>query len=129
MTAVSRRAVLLTGTGAAALAVLPLGPLQSAQAATSAIPTRDAFNRCLGSTFRISNTAFAIDGVLTEVADLVPLVRANDPNRFSLIFQTSGALPQGVYSFRQNKIGSSQLFCVPVDRGVKGRFLQVVVNR
>jgi hypothetical protein len=129
MAAVSRRALLLTGTGAAALALTPLGWLQSAVAASSAIPSRAAFAGCLGATFRVSANAGAVDAVLTEVSDLTPVNTANDPNRFSLIFRLSGQLAQGVYSFRQTKIGTCQLFAVPVDRGAQGRYLQVVINR
>jgi len=129
MAAVSRRAVLVTGTSAAALVLTPLGWLTAARAATSAIPSRAAFAGCVGATFRVTAANAAADAVLTEVTDLVPVSQPNDPDRFGLIFRLSGALSQGVYTFRQNKIGSCQLFAVPVDRGANGRFLQVVINR
>jgi hypothetical protein len=129
MTIMSRRAVLLSGGGAVVLALLPVGALQNAFGGTmTSIPRRDAFTACRGTTFRISGNGLAVDAVLTEVDDLQPVLRVNDQKRFGLIFNLGAALPQGLYTFRQKQLGSVVMFGAPVDRGVKARCFQAVVN-
>ena len=128
MALISRRAVLLGAGGAAVLSLFPWGALQSAFAA-SAFPRRDAFAGCLGTTFRISGNGLGVDAALAEVEDLQPVLRVNDQNRFGLIFDLDAALPQGLYTFRQKQLGSVVMFGAPVDRGVKARCFQSVVNR
>ena len=128
MVLVSRRAVLVGGAATAALSVAQFGWLQSALAAT-AIPGRDAFAGCLGATFRITGNGLAADAVLTEVTGLSPATQTIDQNRFSLVFTLGGPLPQGIYTFRQKQLGNVDLFAAPVDRGVKARFFQAIVNR
>jgi hypothetical protein len=128
MTLISRRAILLCGGGAALLTVVPFGPLQNALGATMTIPRRDAFTACRGANFRISGNGLAVDAVLSEVDDLQPVLRVNDQNRFGLIFNLGAALPQGLYTFRQKQLGSVVMFGAPVDRGVKTRCFQAVVN-
>jgi hypothetical protein len=128
MVLVSRRAVLGGGAATAALLVAPLGWLQSALAATP-IPGRDAFTGCVGATFRVSGNGLAVEAVLSEVSGLSPTTQAIDQNRFSLVFTLGGPLPQGIYTFRQKKLGSVDLFATPVDRGVKARYFQALVNR
>lgn len=128
MALVSRRTILVGSAATAALAVMPFGWLQSALA-TTAIPGQDAFAGCVGATFRISGNGLAIDAVLNEVNGLSPAAQAGDQNRFGLIFALGGPLPQGTYTFRQKKVGSVDLFAAPVDRGVKARCFQAIVNR
>jgi hypothetical protein len=114
--------------GASALAVLPFARLQAAMAATT-MPRRDAFSGAVGSTFQLTGNGITASAVLAEVADLRPTLRPNDPDRYSLVFTLNSALPQGIYTFRQKRVGSVDLFATPVDRGVKIRSLQAIVNR
>lgn len=128
MAPVSRRTLLAGGAAGAVLSLSPFGWLQSA-VATTTMPRRASFNACIGATFQVSASGYAVNAVLTEVGDLKPIRHAGDPDRYSLVFAIGAALPQGTYTFRQKKLGSVNLFAVPVDRGIKPRCLQVIVNR
>jgi len=142
MQAISRRAVLRLAAVASAAVALPFEWTQSSWAATrstSSLATtshpgklsRIHFARFVGSTMRMTGGGHSRKVVLAAVDDIAA-APARDPNRFAVLFRTrrsSAAMPQGVYRFRHSTFGSVDLFVVPVDRGVRARYYQAVINR
>lgn len=90
----------------------------------------------LNSTFRLDHPHGPITVELVEITNLV---RPNKRRRkaaageeaFSLLFETTKGEPilQGNYTLHHGKIGSFPLFLVPVGRGVRGHFVEGLVNR
>jgi hypothetical protein len=120
-------------------------PAERAAALTSKTPTRTAapaapappalkrstFTPLLHNSFQmIDAKGTAITVVLSKISDLSPVIVANDPNRFSLMFDgaMSQPRPQGIYHFKNARIGTVDLFVVPVDLVVSTRHYQAIIN-
>src|SRR5271168_2154749 len=72
--------------GSVALALLSAMPVSLARAAANSPWARSRFTPFLGSTFRMTGAGDDADVVLTEISDLRPVARANDNQRFALLF-------------------------------------------
>ena len=133
MTVYSRRTVLRAGV-LSAVAVSSsasrAGPADAARPQTLLLD-RSRFSPHVGRMFTIVSGGIQVPARLAAVNDLMPVLRRADPARFSLLFKLAAPLPggQGIYQLRRRSLSSTDLFVVPVDRGVTGHFCQVIVNR
>jgi hypothetical protein len=134
----SSRRVFLGGSAAAALVLAVPAWTRSAAAATrSALGlapralTRARFKPVLGATLRMSGEGKTVDAVLAEIADIAPVARADDPNRFSLLLHVAGGYrPRGgIKTLRHPDLGEVALFVSPVNQGVKPAHYEAVINR
>jgi hypothetical protein len=73
----------------------------------------------------------AVVVVLAAVSNLLPVLRKDDPNRFALLFEAplNHARTEGIRTFHHHAIGPVSLFVSPVDRGVRARHYEAVINR
>lgn len=89
----------------------------------------------LNSTFRLEHPHAPLKAELVEITNLMPKNRrgrkAGGGEVFSLLFETTKTEPvvQGTYTLHHSQIGTFSLFLVPVGRGVKGHYLEAIVNR
>jgi hypothetical protein len=69
--------------------------------------------------------------VLTEINDLVPVMRADDQNRFALLLEAPADYPviEGIRTLRHAAFGDVTLYVSSVDRGVDARHYEAVINR
>ncbi|HWF49167.1 MAG TPA: hypothetical protein VG294_00870 [Solirubrobacteraceae bacterium] len=129
---VSRRAFLR---GGATLAVLGMAPAawarSTAKARTRNPLARSRFTPHVGAKFRMRGDGHDVEVVLTKVSNLIPVMRAEDPNRFALLLKAPYRhLPvEGIRTFHHRAFGDVTLFVSPVDRGVDGRYYEAVINR
>ncbi len=91
---------------------------------------RSAFAPLVGSKFRLLKGAASQPLVLEHVAAL-PGAGASSEGQFSLLLRgnRSTAWEQGTYDLHHRAIGTVRLLVVPVDRGVRARRYQIIVNR
>jgi hypothetical protein len=115
----------------AALATAEAARASAAQPSTTLRLERGSFAEHLGQTFVVSGAVGRTTARLVAVEDLTSSDRRHDPDRFSLIFRSARPLPGGQGMFHLHRRGRRGIdaFVVPVDRGVSGFCLQVVVNR
>ncbi len=70
--------------------------------------------------------------VLNEVSDLIPGLRANDQERFSLLFtatrHSDGELESGIVNLQHRAVGRFELFISPVQLPTLRRY-QAIINR
>lgn len=97
---------------------------------------RASYTPFLHTAFRLEHPHGPVTAELVEITNLVPLRRhrkkaAAGEECFSLLFEETKGEPvaQGSYTLTHPRMGSFQLFLVPVGRGVKGHYLEAVVNR
>lgn len=90
----------------------------------------------LHSLFHLEHPHGQVSAELVEITNLVALRRhrrkaAAGEECFSLLFEEKKGEPvaQGTYTLKHPRMGSFQLFLVPVGRGAKGHYLEAVVNR
>ena len=109
-----------TGRGSAAT-------VKSGMAAVASL-TRSNLAPLVGSKFRMANGASTQAVVLESVADLSA---GRSDGRFSMVFRgaKSTAWEQGTYLVSHRGLGTASLLVVPVDRGVRARRYQIIVNR
>lgn len=119
--------------GSAALALLSAIPVSLARAAAASSPwARSRFTPFLGSTFRMTGAGDDTDVVLTEVSDLRPAPRANDSQRFALLFTAAhghGPAADGTRTFTRAGFGAIDLFVSPVGAGTGARHYEAIINR
>jgi len=72
-----------------------------------------------------------VDVVLTEVADLDPVLRTGDEKRFMLLFAAARnhTLVDGIRTFRHPGFGEIDMFVSPVGPRTASLRYQVIVNR
>lgn len=143
MSDVSRRTFLRTATLVATVAALPVLALEpSAVAAPGRRPgriplgtahptlTRSAFTPHLHATFRLSGATGTYDATLVEISDLAGASVPGDELRFSLLFRVprQATARHGVHRVHRPGFGALDLFIGPVDRGVRARCYEAVVN-
>lgn len=69
--------------------------------------------------------------VLTKIGNLTPVLREDDPNRFVLLFEAplNHERTQGIRRLYHDALRPVSLFVSPVDRGVRARHYEAVINR
>jgi hypothetical protein len=129
--ALSRRSLLRNGAVIALLSAVPVSLAQKATAAPRADLTRSTFTPLLGRTLLMVGGGTAVKVVLSEINDLVPVNRAGDEDRFSLVFAApkGEARSQGIKEFRHPDIGKMSIFVAPTDRGTQAVRFEAVINR
>jgi hypothetical protein len=131
----SRRSFLQGAAVAGAGSLAALSPLARAGASSALSPpppmSRSTFVPLLNQSFQIGSGAQSNAALLTSIEDLLPEKTPGNQNRFSLIFESTsgGRLPQAVYAISQPQMVTVNLLVVPVDRGAKNQYYQVVINR
>ena len=90
--------------------------------------TRDDFAAQLNTKFRFFLPPNWVEGELVEVSRLKEHPRQQI---FSLLFRMAEEFPpfQGSYLFEHEKIGSAEIFIVPVERTENGVLFEAVFNR
>jgi hypothetical protein len=90
----------------------------------------------LNTTFRLQHPHGPVSAELVEITNLVPRRHhkkkvADGEECFALLFEetTGEAVTQGSYTLQHPRMGTFQLFLVPVGRGAKGHYLEAIVNR
>jgi hypothetical protein len=115
-----------------ALALFSAIPVSLASLAAAGSPwARSRFTPFLGSTFRMTGAGDDADVVLTEISDLRPAPRANDSQRFALLFTAAhGHGPaDGTRTFTRAGFGAIDLFVSPVGAGTGTRHYEAIINR
>jgi hypothetical protein len=122
--AMTRRAVLATGTGAVVLAGLGQG---SAEAAVTA-PLRSHYARSVGRVFVLRRGRVSVRARLVAIRDLSPVRRTDRPTCFTLVFEPlrGRKVGDGIYAVRRPGVPVHRLF---VSTAGSGRRMQAVVNR
>ncbi|HEY6787404.1 MAG TPA: hypothetical protein VI365_08835 [Trebonia sp.] len=119
--------------GSVALALLSAIPVSLGRVAAAAGSpwARSRFTPFLGSTFRMTGAGDDADVVLTEISDLRPAARANDNQRFALLFTAAhGHGPaDGTRTFTRAGFGAIDLFVSPVGAGAEARHYEAIINR
>jgi hypothetical protein len=105
---------------------------------TTELPTRTAFEECIGTVFRLAAGAGAgavieLELELVEVKVHRPSAnpRADPSGRpFSLLFRGRAdlVLPQRIYSLEHRQLGTLEIFLVPVGRDSSGVQYEAVFN-
>lgn len=146
MHSVTRRTMILGGVGVGAavaaeslVGAIPVAassttphtvatPARSAPA-TASVALRSHYAHSVGQRFTAITAGAAHTLTLATVADLRPVAKPDDENRFALIFTAEHGVPaQGLYTLRGPRAPDAQLFIAPV--GPAGdRTVEAVVNR
>jgi hypothetical protein len=115
---------------AAAASSQPRTASRSRAALASPPLLRSTFAAALGSTVRMSASAWSADVVLDSVDDLRGAHTSGEEHRFGLILRADRAVPTdaGVFRLSSRQIGTFDLFVAPVDLGRIAHYYQVVVN-
>ncbi len=91
------------------------------------LPNRSMFSETLHSQFVLARGGEKIELELIELRN----GHANSPGEsFALLFRGPGAfvLPQQIYTLAHDRLGSLDLFLVPVGRDANGTYYEVVFN-
>jgi hypothetical protein len=100
------------------------------------LPGLSVFAACVGTRFRVRFTAAA--PLELDLVEAVPLRSAGPPRvnsptmeSFSLVFQGPGGrlLPQLIYALEHHRLGTLDLFIVPIGQTPEGYRYEAVVNR
>ncbi len=94
------------------------------------LPTRAAFEQCLGAKFRVDTGSGGMaEFDLVEVRVLRPNASA-DGRPFALLFHGPAApvLPQKIYPMEHDRLGALDLFVVPVGRDATAVKYEAVFN-
>jgi hypothetical protein len=128
---VSRRTFLLSSGAFALLATSPSAWARAVTLARRKTLKRSHFKPLVGSKLRMTGGGRDVHVVLSEITDLIPRLRADDPNRFGLLFTVSGShqATAGIRTLHHEALGQLALFVSPVDRGVKAHHYEAVINR
>jgi hypothetical protein len=144
---VSRRTAVLAGAAGAGIGAVALatqaGPALGRPAAggllsafdpfaieAGSVPLRSHFVPAIGKTFDAVDGKRSFELTLTTIEDLVPVVEADDENRFNLIFSASSAdVHEGVFTLRRTGTPTTTLFLSPIGTSAATHPLQAIVNR
>jgi hypothetical protein len=131
---ITRRAFVRAGVAAGSLVVVPgawarsSGSGPAARAAARRTLVRSHFTPLVGARVRLTGGGENVRAVLTHVADL-----ASDggEDQFALLFKLPrrARFGEGIRTVHHRGIGRVDLFVSPVDRGVRGRYYEAVINR
>lgn len=127
----SRRMFLRSSAALAAVAATPQAVVRGMHSLAPARLVRSRFVPALGTTFRVSGGSVDLRLVLTEINDLSPVLRADDEDRFSLIFEAplGRRALDGIRTLRNERIGVVDLFVSRVERPIGAQRYQAVINR
>jgi hypothetical protein len=126
------RRMFLRGSGAVALAAVTSGSLKRLSClATSPSLVRSRFVPALGGSFRTAGAGGVSTMTLVEINDLLPVMRAQDEDRFALVFRAAGGHRPvaGMRNFHHDAVGDVVLFVSPVGRSDTVVHYEAVVNR
>jgi hypothetical protein len=128
---ISRRGFLAGGVGLAIVAAAPFAPGGRAMAVPRVALKRSTFTRLHGATFRMRGAGRDLEVVLSQINDLRPVYRANDEDRFALVFRARlhDPLPGAIYTFHHPSIGDVALFVSPVGHSTTATTYEAVINR
>jgi hypothetical protein len=128
---ISRRAFLCSGGAFTLLATSPSAWARSVTKARGTALKRSHFKSLVGSKLRMTGGGNDVHVVLSEITDLVPKHRADDPDRFALLFTVSRShhATPGIRTLHHDALGQVALFVSPFDRGIKARHYEAVINR
>lgn len=137
MSRVSRRTFLRAGVTVAAVVSTTAVLSGEAFAATPVLQqrrlplTRSAFAALVGSRVRMMAAGEVATVRVASVEDIKPKTAVGDENRFSVLFRAPRGtdVESGMHRFLTSGGESVELFVAPVDRGVKARYYQAVINR
>ncbi|MFF1879445.1 DUF6916 family protein [Leifsonia sp. NPDC058230] len=94
------------------------------------LPMRSHFVPAIGETFDAVDGERSLKLTLTAVEDLAPVLKADDENRFNLIFSGSPAdAHEGIFTLRRNGTPTTTLFLSPIGTSAATQPLQAIVNR
>ena len=90
--------------------------------------TRDDFAACVNTKFRVRREPDSFEAELIEVTKSKIYPRQES---FSLFFKMPEAFPkiQGNYLFEHDKIGTNEIFVVPIEKETDGTIFEAVFNR
>lgn len=127
----TRRMFVRAGVAAGALVFVPNAWGRSILRGGRGPLVRSHFKPLVGEKLRMTGGQTDVHVVLTAVHDLLPVLRPNDPNRFSLLFAVPRGhrCAEGTMTFHHRDLGRVDLFVSPVDRGIKARHYEAVINR
>jgi hypothetical protein len=127
----TRRMFVRAGVALGALVVAPDAWAKTILGNSRGSLRRQHFKPLVGSKLRMTGGQTDVQVVLAGIHDLLPVLQPHDPNRFSLVF----AVPRGhrcaagIMTFHHRDLGHVDLFVSPVDRGIKARHYEAVINR
>jgi hypothetical protein len=94
------------------------------------VPLRSHFLPALGETFEAVDGERSIELTLTAIEDLTPVLKADDENRFNLIFSAPAAhAHEGIFTLRRTGTATTTLFLSPIGTSDATQPLQAIVNR
>lgn len=90
--------------------------------------THETLVNCLNTEFQVDRDAERIQLRLIEISELKKNERQE---QFSIVFRgpLEQPLSQGIHQFRHAKMGSFELFVVPIKRDAEGYHYEAVFNR
>jgi hypothetical protein len=127
----TRRRFVGAGAGFAGLLIAPSAWARSSAATARKTLVRSHFKPIVGAKLKMTGGGNDVDVVLSEITDLVPRLRPDDPNRFALVFTAprDHRPTSGIRTLQHDAFGQVALFVSPVDRGVKAHHYEAVINR
>ncbi len=128
---VTRRMFVRAGVGLGALVLVPDAWARGVSRRGRGPLVRSHFKPLVGAKLRMADGQTDVHVVLTAIHDLLPVLRPDDPNRFSLLFDVPRGhrCTEGIMTFHHHQLGHVDLFVSPVDRGIKARHYEAVINR
>jgi len=129
--ALTRRRFVRSGVALGALALAPGAWAKSISRSGGGTLRRSHFKPLVGAKLRMTGGDTGVHVMLVGIHDLLPVLRPNDPNRFSLLFAVprDHRCAEGIMTFHHRDLGRFDLFVSPVDRGLKARHYEAVINR
>lgn len=92
--------------------------------------TEEVFREHLDTTFRVNLGEQRAEFKLVEVVgDKSGLPKLEGVERFSIFLKGPGPLPQGTYALEHERLGSHDIFIVPVGREPDGFRYEAVFSR
>jgi hypothetical protein len=109
--------------------VVPAAWARSSNATVRRTLVRSHFKPLVGAKLRMTGGGNHVTVVLAEVKDLAPAGSSAD--QFALLFKVPRRqrVSEGIRTLHHSAFGQVDLFISPVDRGVKARYFEAVINR
>lgn len=127
----TRRMFVSAGIGVGALVLTPHAWAKTGAATRRGPLVRAHFKPLVGEKLRMTGENTDVQVELAGISDLVPVLRHDDPNRFALMFKVplEHTGTGGIMTFHHRHFGQVELFVSPVDRAIKVRHYEAVINR
>ena len=125
----TRRAFVRSGAALGSLLVAPAAWARSSNATVRRTLVRSHFKPLVGAKVRLTGGGNDVTVVLAQVKDLAPAGSSAD--QFALLFKVPRRqrVDEGIRTLHHSAFGRIDLFVSPVDRGVKARYYEAVINR